>query len=397
MRISTGLVFQNSLNALLDQQSRLMHTQQQIATGKRIMTPADDPAGSASLLGVNQSLQVTHQYQDNITTARNQLERTESTLASVNDILDRVRELTLQANNATISAADRRMIAVEMRQNHDALIDLANTQNGSGEYLFAGYQGLTRPYASDPQLGVVYHGDSGQRFVQVGASRQVAVGYPGSEVFQAIPRGNGVFVTRPGDANTGTGIIDSGSVLNPNAWDRGQYTITFSDAGNYTVEDGNGDPVADGVYAPGTQIVFSGVTVRIEGTPAAGDTFTVAPSTRQDLFTTINDMIVQLESEPGATTSATMANATNGFLSDLDQAMENMRSLRAQTGARLAALDAQEDINAESILRLDEIKSGIEDLDYATAITSLSRQLVGLDAAQKSFLQIQGLSLFNYL
>ncbi len=397
MRISTGLIFQNSLNALLEQQSRLMHTQQQIATGKRILSPADDPAGSASLLGVNQSLQLTRQYQSNIISARNQLSQTESTLASVNDILDRVRELSLQANNATQSGADRRMIAVEMRQNLDALVDLANTQNGNGEYLFAGYQGLTRPFSSDPQQGFVYHGDSGQRFARIGASQQVAVGYPGSEVFQAIPQGNGTFVTRPGDANTGSGIIDSGSVINPNAWDRDQYTIRFVDADNYVVENGVGDTVAQGAYGPGAQVIFSGVTVRIQGTPAAGDTFTVAPSARQDLFTTIDDMIRLLEADTGTAGTSRLANATNSFLSDIDQAMENMRSLRAQTGARLSALDAQEDINAEGILRLQEIKSGIEDLDYATAVTSLSRQLVGLDAAQKSFLQIQGLSLFNYL
>lgn len=397
MRISTGQIFQNSLNALLDQQSRLMHTQQQIATGKRILSPADDPAGSAMLLGINQTLQLNQQYQGNITSARNQLSQTESTLGSVNNVLDRIRELALQANNATQSAADRRMIAVEMRQNLDALMDLSNTQNGNGEYLFAGYQGLTRPFSADPQQGYVYHGDSGQRFVQIGASRQVAVGYAGSEVFQAIPQGNGTFVTHEGDANTGTGIIVSGNLADPTAWNRDLYTITFVDAGNYIVENSAGDAVAGGPYAPGAQIAFSGITVRIEGTPQAGDTFTVSPSTRQDLFTTIDDMIRVLETDAGPASSSTLANATNRFLGNIDQAMENVRALRAQTGARLNTLDVQENLNDETILRLREAKSGVEDLDLASAITSLSRQLAGLDAAQKSFLQIQGLSLFNYL
>lgn len=397
MRISTGQIFQNSLNALLDQQSRLMQTQQQIATGKRITSPADDPAGSATLLGFNQSLQLTQQYQENITIARNQLNQTETTLGSVNNVLDRIRELSLQANNATLSDAERRMIAVEMRQNHDALLDLANTQSGSGEYLFAGYQGQTRPFSVDSQQGIVYHGDSGQRFVQIGASRQLAVGYAGSEVFQAILQGNGTFVTREGDANTGTGIIVNGNLADPNVWDRDSYTITFIDAGNYIVENSVGDVVAGGPYAAGAQIAFSGVTVRIEGTPQAGDTFSVTPSTRQDLFTTIGDLIQVLEADTGPASSSTLANATNRFLGNIDQAMENVRALRAQSGARLNALDAQENINADSILRLQEAKSGVEDLDYATAITTLSRQLVGLEAAQKSFLQIQGLSLFNYL
>ncbi len=397
MRISTGQIFQNSLNALLDQQSRLMHTQQQIATGKRILSPADDPAGSATLLGLNQSLQLNRQYQDNITSARNQLGQTETTLASVNSVLDRVRELALQANNATLTGPDRRMIAVEMRQNVDALVDLANTQNANGEYLFAGYQGFTRPFSADPQQGYVYQGDSGQRFVQIGATRQVAVGFAGSEVFQAIPNGNGTFVSAEGSANTGTGIIVSGGVVDPTAWDRDQYTITFVDAGNYVVENGSGDVIANGPYLSGAQIAFNGVVVNIEGTPQAGDIFMVSPSTRQDMFSTIDELIQVLESAAGEASSSTIANATNRFLGNIDQGMENIRALRAQTGARLNTLDAQENLNEEAMLGLREAKSAVEDLDYATAITSLSRQLVGLDAAQKSFLQIQGLSLFNYL
>lgn len=397
MRISTGQVYQNSLNALLEQQSRLIQTQQQIASGKRILGPSDDPAGSARLVGFNQSLQLTQQYQDNLTSARSQLNQTESTLSSINNVLDRVRELALQANNATISASERRMIAVEMNSKLDELLDLANTRNGNGEYMFAGYQVMTRPFSNDPAQGTVYHGDGGQRFAQIGASRQVAVGFSGTEVFRRIPTGNGTFEVARGDANTGTGIIDIGGLTDPTAWQPDHYTIRFTDPGNFVIENGAGNVIGDGVFAPGTQISFLGVSVRIDGQPAAGDTFTVSSSVSQDLFRTIDDLADLLGAEDGMVSPAMLANATNRFLGNIDMAMENIRALRAETGARLRTLDGQEEINAEVILRLREAKSGIEDLDYASAITQLSRQLVGLDAAQKSFLQIQGLSLFNYL
>jgi flagellar hook-associated protein 3 FlgL len=395
VRISTGQIFQGALSALLEQQARLMHTQQQLATGKRILSPSDDPAAAAQLVGLRQSLQVTGQYQDNITAARSRLQHTEDVLASVTNVLGSVRTLALQANNATMSEADRRLVAIEIRQRLDELMSLANTRDAGGEYLFAGYQGLTRPFSFDASGNTLYHGDDGQRFAQTGPVQQVAVGVPGSALFMAIPRGNGVFVVREDPANAGSGVIDPGAVVDPAAWDGDTYTIRFIDPENYVVEDGAGDPVAGGGYESGAQIAFRGIATRIEGAPQAGDSFTVAPAGRQDMFTTIDSLAQSLES--GAGSASAVANAVNRFLVDIDQALENVQTTRARTGARLKALDSQEETNADSILRLQQARSSVEDLDYASAISHFSRQQVGLEAAQRSFLQIQTLSLFSYL
>lgn len=395
MRISTGQIYQNSLSALLEQQGQLMKTQQQIATGKRLQSPADDPAAAASLVGLSHSLQMTRQHQENIDVARTQLNQTESTLGRVNNVLDGIRERALQANNATMTASDRQMVAVEMRELQGQLVELANSRNERGEYLFAGYQGKTQPFSIDGDGRVAYHGDDGQRFLQISGNRQMAVNLPGSGVFMAIPTGNSVFETRQDADNQGSAAISPGALTDPAAWDGGAYTLTFVDAENYVIEDSDGEPVAQGEYVAGTPIAFRGIEFSIDGEPEPDDSFSVSPVARQDMFTTIENMITALEQEGGS--GSHVANATNSFLVNIDHALENTQLQRARAGAQLKALDAQFESNADSIMRGEETRSGLEDLDFATAITEMTRQLVGLEAAQKSFMQVQGLSLFNYL
>jgi len=104
MRISTNQMQFRALNSMLDQQSDMSKTQMQLASGKRIVKPSDDPVASAAILGLNQSKTITERYQLNGDAARARLEIEEGTLTSVTDQLQRVRELALQANNSTNTA-----------------------------------------------------------------------------------------------------------------------------------------------------------------------------------------------------------------------------------------------------------------------------------------------------
>lgn len=520
MRVSTNQINLVATKSILDQQTRVARTQEQLSTGKRILSPSDDPSGTAALIGYRQSLDTITQYQENITSARQRLQREESSLDSVGKILDRIRELALQANNSTLSEEDRRYIAVEVRQNLDEIMTVANTTDANGEYIFAGYQGRVQPFSRSATSEYLYSGDSGQRFLQIGATQQVAVGDSGDDVFMRIRTGNGTFSPDSSLANRGNGVIAPGSVTAPSDYDGDVYTISFphataatgslsfsdaaatsdtlsytlningvdvysvseggtpaatldelaqqinddsaatgaravvdggtlylvsttpsdapivvtesmsgasdgdadtvtgyfgsvltgataasatlgyapADATRFLVEDSRGNVEASGAYVSGVQIAFNGIQTSLSGTPRTGDTFTIAPSSHQDLFTTIENLALTLEGGvAGANTSGTLNNSINRFLSDIDQGMENIRSVRAQIGARLNRIDTQEDMNEASTLQIEAARSSIEDLDYTTAITRLTQQMVGLQAAQQVFARIQGLSLFNYL
>jgi len=193
MRIGTLQLFRQGVNAILDQQTRVAGTQLQLASGKRINKPSDDPTGAAQILGLSESLKVTEQYQKNIEHARSRLELEDAALGSVGDALQRARELAVQGLNDTNGAQDRAAIAQEIRQLTDEVLGLANRKDGAGEYLFAGFQGQNAPFSHDGSGNFSYAGDQGQRQVQVGPARQVADGDSGLDVFMKVPAAGGGF------------------------------------------------------------------------------------------------------------------------------------------------------------------------------------------------------------
>jgi len=191
MRVSTAQIFQQAVTSMLNKQSELAKTQMQLATGKQILTPSDDPASATRILDLNQVIETTDQYQRNADFAETRLAMEEAVLTEAGDVLQRVRELAVQANNDTVSASDRQSMAQEVRVNIDALVHLANTVDANGEYIFSGFKTSTEPFTDDGSGGFSYAGDQGQRSLQIGASRQVSVGDSGADVFMRVDDGTG--------------------------------------------------------------------------------------------------------------------------------------------------------------------------------------------------------------
>jgi flagellar hook-associated protein 3 FlgL len=400
MRISTTQLALTGLNAILDRQENLNKIQLQIATGKRVLVPSDDPAASKRILDVNELISVQNQYLDNLNMAESRLNVEEAAVDSVISLLQRARELALQGNNGVLDDQSRLNIAAEVDQLQEQLIDIANTTDSNGEYLFAGYQTTTVPFARTAANTFTYAGDDGQRFLQVSQSRQIAVGDSGNDVFRRIRNGNGTFAVAGNVANTGSGIIDPGTVTNPATWaaNRDTYTITFTTATDYEVRDSGAALITSGTYTEGAAIAFQGVSTSISGTPAVGDTFTLSPSVNQDVFTTLENLKTGLRTGTASDASAAHSvNIINSAIGDLDMALENMVNVQGTVGARLNAIENQRGNNDTLILEAKKILSQEEDLDIAEAATNLNLQLTSMEAAQQVFVRLQGLSLFNFL
>lgn len=397
MRISTAGAYQRGLSLMQHLQSALDRTQQQISTGRRILNPSDDPISASRSLELNEALSRLTQFDRNGVMARNRLHHEESALGDMNNVLQRVRELALQANNATQSNETRALIAVEMRQHLDQLVQLANQQDGNGRYLFAGNMDDTAPVSRNG-TSYTYNGDQGQRLIQIAESRQVPDGDPGSDLFFRIKNGNGVFAVSPGGTNSGTGISGSGSLQDPTQYDMGQYTIRFIDATNYEVLDATATVIATNTFTSGDNIAFRGIEFSLNGDPAAGDEFQVAPSQFQDIFSSISDLADAVDGTISDDASrAAVSNGINAGILNIDQAIGNSLEIRTQVGSRLAAIEDQENSNGAFALNLQASLADIQDLDYAEAISTLSQQMTVLEAAQQTFVRTQSLSLFNYL
>jgi len=631
MRISSSQLHASAINSILRQQASLSNVQLQIATGRRILTPADDPAGAARVLGLSQSASVTEQYGRNADIAEARLRQEELTLTSTTDLVQRVRELAIQANNDSQSNETRPLIAAEIRQRFDELLTLANTRDADNEYVFSGFQSQTQAFTQNADGSVSYNGDEGQRFLQIGISRQVATGDSGADVFGLIGSGNGEFINRAHAFNTGNGVIDSNVIFDQAAYIAGDYSVvlgeqtavspgalaftdvvgtddaleyqlsingtsiplatfnetdtptladietainaqstttgvrayvdggqlylantlptatpitvsetlanasdagdavtglfgsaltgaaptnnvTYNNANGYVVLDDTNAIVTSGAYTSGGNIDFNGQRINISGVPSNGDQFSTTPNTSQDLFATLqslasvleapsqniagvptlatlvgfsapvsaggenfqvtidgidlinttlplagdtvtaaqldaalatfvganagysivsgsfagNDLVLQKDDGSdlvvaipqntttagtvnglfGTTSNGTVADTTvstrfhqsiERVLNNLDKNLGTIIDVRSRVGARLNSIDDQANLNESSLLQVRETLSGIQDLDYASAISQLEQQSTSLQAAQQSFLRIQDLSLFNFL
>ncbi len=401
MRITQSLLRDAWLRALNDTQSQLLRTQDQVSTGKKFSRPAEDPVGAVQVLNLQRALSESGQYSRNADLLTNRLGVEETALTSVGDVMQRLRELAVEANNATQSGETRGDIASEVRQALDNLVQLANTRDGGDNYLFAGYSTQTQPFSRSGSA-VTYAGDQGQRQLQIGANRKVADSDSGAAVFQAIPNGNGVFTVQSGAANTGSGVLGQRTLTDPSQYDGGSYAINFTSTTTYEVRDSASALVASGVYAPDQlsvqSIVFRGIQFEITGAPAAGDSFQLAASRNQDLFATVQNFITALES--GGTSAAAQASIHNqigNFLADIDRSITHVIDVRAEIGSRLNAVEAQKSVNADVDLHGKSLLSDLQDVDYAEALSRLNQQLTGLQASEKAFALTQRLSLFNYL
>ncbi len=190
MRVATDQFYQQSLASILNDQARLSHTQQQLASGQKLLAPSDDPAAAAQIQGLDTAIAATDQFQRNADAATAQLNVENGALTSVVNGLQRAHDLAVQGLNGTQSAQTRQGIATEVQQILDQLVSVANTQDANGQYLFAGFQSGSPPVAATGNT-YTYSGDAGQQFIQVGPSRQVAVGDPGSAVFMSVPAAGG--------------------------------------------------------------------------------------------------------------------------------------------------------------------------------------------------------------
>ena len=407
MRISTHQMQQNAVNTMLKQHGNLSRTQQQVATGQRVFKPSEDPVSASRVVNLKDTLAGIEQFQSNIDAARARITLAEGVLENVVEALHRVRELAVQANNDSQNESTRLFISEEVEQILDELISLANTTDSNNEYLFSGSLSRFKPFSRNESGGFDYNGDENNREIQISRTRRIRVDDSGADVFLTIKNGNGIFSTTNGTSNQGTGMIDPGRasgkfvedtyaiVFHKIATAQGQVDIPTT----YSVVNSSGEILKSNVpYQPGKEIEFNGVHTSVKGDPENDDYFVIEPSRNQNMFATVNDLVNALAGKtPDVSDKISFHNKMNRVLTDLTQSLDNVLVVRGNIGGRLNALDSQETINDAYRLQIKEILSGVEDLDFAEAVSRLNLQLTGLEAAQKAFTRVQDITLFNYI
>ena len=381
MRISTNSLYESNVSRIGDTQSSLAKVQQQIASGKRLLSPADDPLGAAKALDLTQSQAMNAQYTENRSSARSALSMQEGALQSVTSLLQDARAQVVAAGSGTLDDTSRKFIAGELRSRLSELTSLANSRDGVGNYLFAGFRDNAPPFNSNGNA-VSYAGDNGQKMLQVGTSRQMPAGDSGDTIFMNVPA-SAVFSS----TSNGTG---SAALSN----------ITIKDASQavpghqYEVA----TPLASGPYASPQTIEAAGLEMTVSGTPATNDTLGIKPARTQSMFKTLDKLIATLEAPVTTDVERKQFTYDLGVAGqNIDNALNNVLSVRASVGSRLQELDTLDDAGSARDLQYAEQLSDIQDVDYVKAVTELTQKQMQLQAAQQSFVKVSGLSLFNFL
>jgi len=401
MRLSTAGMHRASINSILEQQTRMAKTQEQVTSGKRFQSPADDPIASARAAVLDRSVSENEQFARNSNIVEARLNFEEQSMADVTSVLQYVRERALQGANSTLGADERKMLANDVRQQIDALLQIANRDDGNGEFLFAGTSTGAAPFTRGT-TGMNYVGDMTNRVVKISNSQSIADGHSGADVFMNIPEGNGLFRAAVTATNTGSGTIDVGRVVNSTQWVPDNYSLQFTTATDWQVVDDTlpvPNVITSGTgFTSGQSISFLGTSVTVTGAPAAGDSFSITPAQKTDMFA----MLEQLAATLGSATTTPVDKATfqaqiGASIANLDQSLNRTSVVRAEVGSRLNAIDMAADTRGAESVDLQDLLSDLRDVDYAEAVSRLNQQYTGLQAAQQAYTKIAQLSLFDYL
>jgi flagellar hook-associated protein 3 FlgL len=182
MRISTNTIYQLSTSQMTALQEKISQTSQQASTGKKVMTPQDDPVGSAKLLEAKQAISINDQYAVNRNALKYTIGIANVALNGVQDVMQSMNEQIVNLGNGSLNSSNRQSIALTLQSQLDHLVSLSNTKDAAGHYIFSGYKSDT---ASINASTYAYDGDENNALIQVDSSTQLGLGVNANTMFSS--------------------------------------------------------------------------------------------------------------------------------------------------------------------------------------------------------------------
>jgi len=406
MRVTTAHAYDNTIAQLTKRQAELATLQESISSGKRVTRASDDPVAAAMSEAVQNRLSRVQTDQRALDASRTSIQQAESALGESGELVQKVRDLIIAGGNPTYGPIERESLAQQISGLRDQLFSVANRQDSTGRSLFGGLGGSETPFVQTFGSGSPEVRFDGRRGQQAAGDNQLPQAMDGEAVWMRIPAGNGTFALDLPASNTGNMRSDTGQVTSLSALTGHDYRVDFSGtAGSmqYSVTDvTTGTPVAGqtGVaYSSGAQIAFDGMSFQVLGEPGAGDRLDlVSSSAPTDLFKVMQDAVDALRQNTGGSGDAAQRTHDLGrALNELDAGHDRVLLARAQAGEWLNRADSIEGLLDSREVDHSVEKSQLEDLDMVKGISQFQNQQISLDAALKSYAQVQRLSLFQYV
>jgi len=401
MRISTGQMFQQNTNSILEKQSATNTIMAQISSGKKVNTAGDDPVAAIGIDNLKQKNALVDQFVKNIDYATSHIQQAESQLGQADTLAGSMKESMLRGINGSMTSAERQVIADDMRQSLEQLMSIANTKDESGNYIFAGNKTNSAPFAFDNNGDVVYSGDAGIRKSNIAQGVQVNTNTPGDAAFMNAPNAMGDYRVNYLSTQQGDFVVTSAKITEPLTYTPDTYSFNFVDDGNGVMNLEVRDSAATLVttvapFDASLPVNVNGIEIQLDGEPAIGDTFTINEVAQVSIFDTFSKAIALFESGNDAQTPAGQSELAQ-LLNNIDSGVNQMSQQRSLTGNSLKVLQQYRDNHTDEKLINTSALSKLEDLDFASAITEFEKQQLALNAASSLFSKVSSTSLFDYI
>ena len=410
MRLTFNMQFAQSLNGILNTQKKMSVAENQLTKQTRILSPADDPAASAKVLGLDQNLAQIEQFQKNSVLLKNNLALEETVLSGMRGTLDRISTLALASGNGTYGPRERASVAFELRNIQTELLDLMNTRGADGGFIFSGFQDRVAPYTFNNVSGrYEFTGDDGFKALQVSPS----ITLPGND------SGRGIFDNvfarfKPSAVTVTSGVPDSVSInvteqsrfdafylaaydsVNPA---NNTFNIVLDAGGTYEVlQNGSAlTPPVSGPFVPGEAFRFNGLRVEINGEAAAPGQidFVLPPPEKKNILNTIEDFIAALQ-DP-TINAEDFAERISDTLVQVANSADSISAAMSNIGGRVNVLDSVFENNEDLKINNQTYKADLSEVDFAAALTEIKRQEVALQAVSSTFAKISATTLFDFI
>lgn len=419
MQISTSEFLLGSLSDILAQQGNVNQLNREISSGQTMLDATSDPAGAGQ--AIQTAAQISRLTYDAASAAAGgqSIQTALGALQQVNNLIDQLNQIALNGANVTTDSDTRQSLVVEAQSALTQLVQLANTQDSQGNYIFAGSKSNTAPFIVGQGGTVSFIGDAATNVLEIAPGVSTPVTVSGQGIFTNLPGGtNGIAVSADA-ANSGDGTAEVQAVTSlaqvaAAAGAGTQYSIAFTSAGSsggldYTVASGTGAPgssgfaatsgvIASGSYTAGSDLKFAGLDVAIAGTPAAGDRFALQPGATPSLFQTLQNLIAGLQSpvqgQPGGDAGQQQIQSAIGALAGAQTAV---LTAEATLGAGLSQIQAVQSQDQNQTTQAQAALSGLQSANLPQVIANYSAGVTALQAAEEAFARIQNLSLFSVI
>ncbi|MFT6897914.1 MAG: flagellar hook-associated protein 3 FlgL [Paraglaciecola sp.] len=407
MRISTGQLYDRSIRSVLENQGDLSDVQRQLASGKKLLRPSDDPVGAAQVIRLTEEIELIGQYKKNNNLLTAGLGQEETILSNINDSVNRARQLMIQSGNGILGSQDRQAISNEIGQIRDEIFDAMNSRSANGEYIFAGYQSASPAFSYDPAATnnkYAFEGDEGVNEIQVSNTMSLAVNNSGKAVFEDV------FARLTGNITSSVGVTSATSAItiqdqfdkfhraNYDGLNAANNEFQISITGTNQVEItnvGSGTTVATQSFTSGDPFVFNGQEFNIDGAVGDSVNFTLEQPQKKNIAETLNDFYISLSD--GSLSEDDYQVALNDALVGVDNSLTSIGNATSMIGGRMNVAQSVLESNLDLEITNKTARSNIEEVDYAEAVSELSKQEAALQAAQATFSRVTGLSLFDYI